>query len=109
MLNAKTTIMMAKPGNAVTHGAVRANALPAEMRPPHSGAGGGTPKPMKDSPAAAVMVIPSPVVIVTMIGDIAFGKTSEKMIRKLEIPIARAASTNSLFLTESTAALVIRT
>jgi hypothetical protein len=82
--------------------------LPPEISAPHSGCGTGTPKPRKLRPDAIRIVMPRLVVIETMIGAMPFGSTCLKMMRKLDRPTARAASTNSLFLTESVAALVIR-
>ena len=71
---------------------------------PHSGAGGGAPRPRKPSALAVRMVKPMPIEVRTMIGDITFGSTCRSTMRQVGTPSAIAASMKVSFLSERTSA-----
>src|SRR5687768_8941846 len=62
---------------------------------PHDTSGGVTPNPRNDSVDSMRMAPPTTIVAFTMIGPTVFGSMWRKMIRDVEQPTARAASTNS--------------
>ena len=72
------------------------------MRLPHDVSGGCTPKPRNDSVDSVTIATAIASVAFTMIGPIEFGRMWRTMIRELDAPLARAASTNSFSLTDST-------
>ena len=65
---------------------------------PHSGVGGCTPRPIKLSPAAMVMVWATPIVACTMIGEMQLGSRWLMMMRRLLQLMDWAASIYSLSL-----------
>src|ERR1700753_109815 len=69
---------------------------------PQSAVGGGMPTPRKDRDASVTIDSGISRVEYTMIGAITFGRMSMNMIRHGPAPRARAASTNSRSLIDST-------
>src|SRR5688500_7464569 len=67
---------------------------------PHDTSGGVTPKPRNDSVDSMRMAPPTISVVLTMIGPTVFGSMWRKMMRGVEHPMARAASTNSFSLSD---------
>jgi hypothetical protein len=59
------------------------------------GKSGGKPKPRKDSALSVMIAVAIPSVAETMIGDSTFGRIWRRIMSKSEVPIDRAASTNS--------------
>ena len=81
----------------------------AELRmEPHSGAGGSTPRPRKDSPATLRMVVATPSVPCTITGDRALGTIYRRMMWTSEAPTARAASMYYASFTDRTEERTIR-
>src|SRR5258706_425489 len=65
------------------------------MRLPSDTSGGWIPKPRKDNAVSTRMAPATTSVPLTMIGPRLLGRMRRKMIRVLDAPTARAASTNS--------------
>src|SRR3954454_14733073 len=95
-----TTTRMARPGNHTSHGATSIWLCAESSRFPHVGVGGWIPKPRKESTDSVRIAAATDSVTFTMIGPIAFGIRFDVMIRRSELPAARAASTNSFSLRE---------
>src|SRR5690606_353037 len=72
---ARTVRVMATPGAATSHQALPRKLRPTESIAPHSGDGGGAPKPRKLSEAPAAMLLPMPMVARIRIGLMALGST----------------------------------
>ena len=66
---------------------------PSATMMPHSAAGGRTPRPMNDSPAAFSTAQPRLRDIWIIIGGNALGNTCTASVRRLELPDSRAACT----------------
>src|SRR3972149_6240770 len=107
-LNAMTVRGIAAPGAVTRCGATKRKCRPSPIIDPHDGAGGATPRPRKESPASATMARAIPKVASTRIGESALGRMCRRRRRAGELPTARADSTNSLVLTESTCARITR-
>src|SRR3990170_4947325 len=107
-LNAMTVRRIAAPGAVTRCGATKRKCRPSPIIDPHDGAGGATPRPRKESPASATMARAIPKVASTRIGESALGRMCRRRRRAGELPTARADSTNSLVLTESTCARITR-
>ena len=89
-----TVMMIAKPGKKDIHGCERTRTLPSEIMVPHAGVGGWAPNPRKLNEAPIRITKPISKVVLTMRGDIQFGKISRNAIRKRLVPKARLASIN---------------
>ena len=91
---------MARPGNHTSHGATVMSGRPSLSMLPQVGVGGWTPKPRNDSNDSVRMACVTKSVTVTMIGPRQFGSMWRKMMRAVDAPLARAASTNSFSFNE---------
>src|SRR5438552_17191385 len=67
---------------------------------PHDTAGGWIPKPRNDRVDSVMMARPTTRVALTTMGPMVLGSMWRTMMRQLEAPDARAASTNSFSLSE---------
>ena len=66
------------------------------------------PKPINESPAALRIAEATPSVDCTIIGAMLFGIICLRIIRRSELPAARAASMNSMLRIDNTEPLTIR-
>ena len=87
-----TVRKMARPGAAAYHHASGRNSRDSAIVRPHSGVGGGGPRPRKPSAAAVKMVKPMPIEARTMMGEATLGKTCSAMSRSGEAPRAAVDS-----------------
>src|SRR5262249_3145376 len=90
-----TTRKMAMPGAVAYHQASGRNSRDSAIMRPHSGAGGGAPRPRKPNAAAVRIVAPMPIEVRTMIADAMFGRMCSTMTRQGEAPSAMADSMNT--------------
>ena len=88
---------MASPGAAAYHQASGRNSRDSAIVRPHSGVGGGGPRPRKPSAAAVRMVKPMPIDARTMMGEATLGSTCSTMSRSGEAPRAAVDSTKTSF------------
>src|SRR5918992_816598 len=104
-----TAALMNTPGKIAIQIAVSKNRMPSvdSMRP-QEGAGGGTPRPRKLREASARMAPLKPADAMTIYGAVTLGRMCCSMMRQLAQPMACAASTYRLSLTESTAERMTR-
>src|SRR5512137_883812 len=91
---------MARPGKIAIHGAIVICDCAFLSILPQVGVGGWTPNPKKLSVDSVRIADPTRSVAETMMGLAAFGKMCRHMIRKLRVPLIRAASTNSFALSD---------
>jgi hypothetical protein len=91
LLKPNTRITIAIPGASDIHGSVASHARPWFVMEPHAGVGGARPRPIKLKPASAITPPPRPIVIVTIIGEMQFGRMCLNIMRNLESPMARLA------------------
>src|SRR5436309_8352131 len=67
---------------------------------PQGTVGGWIPKPRNDRVDSVMMARPTTSVALTTMGPMALGSMWRNMMRQLEAPVARAASTNSFSLSD---------
>src|SRR5204863_8860415 len=93
-LKHSTVSMSARPGKATSHHLpVEMKRAPSATMMPHSGVGGLTPRPIKESPAALRMAQPRLSDTCTAIAGSTFGSRKRSTTEKWLSPHARAAST----------------
>src|SRR4029079_44404 len=85
-LKPMTTMKIAMPGAVAYHHASGRNSRDAAIMRPHSGVGGGAPRPRKPNAAAVRMVAPMPIEVRTMMVDAMLGSTCKVMMRNGEAP-----------------------
>src|SRR5262249_56244564 len=96
------------PGPASSLPAPGGTSRDAAMVRPHSGVGGGGPRPRKPSAAAVRIVKPIPIEARTMIGEAIFGKTWSAISRHGEAPRAAVHSTKTSFCSARVSAYTTR-
>src|SRR5438552_16204449 len=92
-----TVRKVASPGAAAYHQAAGRNSRDSAIVRPHSGVGGGGPRPRKPSAAAVRIVKPMPIEARTMIGETMLGSTCNAVTRHGEAPSAAVDSTKTSF------------
>src|SRR5690606_36178413 len=93
-LKVKTVTIRASPGNVAIHHSPEAmKRAPSATRMPHSGVGGRTPRPRKDSPAALSTAQPRLTEAWMTRGEAILGKRKRVRMRRSPEPPTRAAST----------------
>ena len=100
-----TVNAIAIPGKITMWGDVLINCLEEDSIAPHSGVGGCTPRPKKLKPAAATIILATPIVADTIIGEKEFGNKCFTIVCNLPQFIETAASMYSFSLTFSICAL----
>src|SRR5579862_4518052 len=105
MLKATTAAASAIPGYAMSHQARKSNTA-SYNRVPHVIAE-GSPAPRKLRYDSVNIAPAAEKAMLTMIGEMLFGRTWRNKMRKSDAPTALADSTKSNFLTESTCAKTI--
>src|SRR5207247_4232824 len=93
-LNAIASVRIASPGNVDTHHWSKF-CVPAATIAPHSGAGGGEPRPRKLNPEKIKMALPRSSVAITTAGARQLGSTTRKRTCGSDPPSAREACTYS--------------
>src|SRR5262245_19615845 len=83
---------MASPGSTAIQGWISMYWRAALSMRPHDAVGGWVPRPRKDSAASVRMAVENDTVAWTRMGAITLGRTWRAIVRRLEAPIARAAS-----------------
>ncbi len=103
-LKARTVQVMARPGAMQSQGAMRKVLCSSRSIMPHSGTSGWPVNPRNASPAASRTALPSVSVVNTRIRPAQFGRISNAAMRQRPAPVARAAKTYSLALSDRNAA-----
>src|SRR5262249_28603017 len=100
-LKASARVRIASPGKALTHHWSKF-CVPAATMAPHSGAGGGEPRPRKLRPEKISSAFPRSSVAMTTAGAMQLGSTARVSRWAFVAPIAREACTYSFSFTPST-------
>src|SRR5712691_1738597 len=106
-LQAMTRVRMARPGKTPTHHWSKLW-TPAATMAPHSGAGGGEPRPRKLRPENVRIALPRSSVAMTTAGARQLGSTTLVRMCGSDAPMARDAWTYSFSLTDRTSPRVTR-
>ncbi len=83
----------AAPGKKATQGAETRKVWPSASMLPQEMVGDCAPRPRKERPASAIMLLPTPMVAATMTGPTAFGSRWRSSSVVCPTPMARAACT----------------
>src|SRR5262249_17349609 len=108
MLKASTLRNMNRAGRKASHGAISRLSRPSPIMLPQLGAGGGTPNPRKLSAPSTTMVTATPSRKKAISGRATLGSSSRSRMRPWVAPSARAATTNSRWLSDRVTARATR-